>query len=162
MIILMLIGGGIGSTAGGIKLTRVYIIIRMLIDNVIKKNSSDRYVNRLHYYRAYGKSIIDEATSRDAFYFAGTYLIIYITGVLALTLTTNGTLTETMFEFASSLGTVGLSVGLTGPAANPATLIIEIFGMILGRLEIFAVIMGIYAIFQQIKIKYKKWERPCH
>ena len=37
MILLMLIGGGIGSTVGGLKLTRVYLILRMIGQNVRKK-----------------------------------------------------------------------------------------------------------------------------
>ena len=39
------------------------------------------------------------------------------------------------FEFASSLGTVGLSIGVT----NFSTFLIEIVGMVLGRLEIFVI-----------------------
>ena len=48
-----------------------------------------------------------------------------------------------MFEFASSLGTVGLSIGLTGPTTRAATLLVEIAGMLLGRLEIFLVFTGL-------------------
>ena len=49
-----------------------------------------------------------------------------------------------MFEFASALGTVGLSIGLTGTTTNNATLVVEMVGMILGRLEIFIVLTGAY------------------
>ena len=48
-----------------------------------------------------------------------------------------------MFEFASSLGTVGLSIGLTGPSTRAATLLVEIVGMLLGRLEIFLMFTGL-------------------
>ena len=37
---------------------------------------------------------------------------------------------------------MGLSIGLTGTATNNATLIVEMVGMILGRLEIFIVLTG--------------------
>ena len=50
-----------------------------------------------------------------------------------------------MFEFASALGTVGLSIGITGPSTGAGTLIVEMFGMVLGRLEIFLVIIGFYS-----------------
>ena len=56
-----------------------------------------------------------------------------------------------MFEFASALGTVGLSIGLTGPATNDATLIVEMAGMILGRLEIFIVLTGVYYGLHEIR-----------
>ena len=48
-----------------------------------------------------------------------------------------------MFEFVPSLGTVGLSIGLTGPSTRAATLLVEIAGMLLGRLEIFLVFTGL-------------------
>ena len=72
-------------------------------------------------------------------------------GTLALTLTAGCGLTEAMFEFASALGTVGLSIGLTGPATNDATLIVEMAGMILGRLEIFIVLTGVYYGLHEIR-----------
>jgi len=50
-----------------------------------------------------------------------------------------------MFEFASALGTVGLSIGLTSPATGNATLVVEMLGMMLGRLEIFIVLIGAYS-----------------
>lgn len=79
------------------------------------------------------------------------YLHIFITGSLLLTLTANCGLTEGMFEFASSLGTVGLSIGLTGPAAGAGTLIVEICGMILGRLEIFIVLTGFHDALTHVR-----------
>lgn len=64
-------------------------------------------------------------------------------GVLCLTLACNCSLEDAMFEFASSIGTVGLSIGITGPTTGSAALLIEMAGMLLGRLEIFIVIAGI-------------------
>ncbi len=145
LILLMLIGGGIGSTAGGIKLTRVYLMLRMAQINIRKRLSPQRNVIITHYHRAQGKSIIDSALSSDISGFVVCYISIFIIGSLLLTLTAGCTLTEAMFEFASALGTVGLSIGLTGPTTGTATLIVEILGMILGRLEIFIVLIGLYS-----------------
>ena len=65
-----------------------------------------------------------------------------------------------MFDFASSLGTVGLSIGITGPATNMATLIVEIIGMFMGRLEIFIVFIGVHELYSYdrsfIRLKWKK------
>ncbi len=44
LILTMLIGGGIGSTAGGIKLTRVYLMIRTALQNIRKRLSSPRNI----------------------------------------------------------------------------------------------------------------------
>ncbi len=54
-----------------------------------------------------------------------------------------------MFEFASSLGTVGLSVGITGISAPSAILWIEILGMLFGRLEIWVIFIAIVKIFKR-------------
>lgn len=144
LILLMLIGGGFGSTAGGIKLTRVYLLLRATLENIRKRLSPARHVKAPSYYKAQGKVLIDNDTIIDTIGFVSCYIIIYVIGTLLITFTANSSLTEAMFEFASSLGTVGLSIGLTGPTTGSATLIVLIVGMILGRLEIFIVLTGIY------------------
>lgn len=156
LILTMLIGGGIGSTAGGLKLTRVYLILRTTLQNIRKRLSSPRNVETLYYFRAQGKTTIDSTLAMDTSGFVTTYFILYITGTLLLTQTADCSLTEAMFEFASALGTVGLSIGITSPATNTATLVVEMFGMILGRLEIFIVFIGFYSAGSLIKQSFEK------
>ncbi|MEL1135301.1 potassium transporter TrkG [Desulfitobacterium sp. THU1] len=145
LTLLMLVGGGIGSTAGGIKLTRVYLMIRTTYINVCKRLFPARKITVSYYNKAQGKSLIDSTLIADTTGFISCYLSIFIAGSLLLTLTANCSLTEAMFEFASALGTVGLSIGITGPSTNTATLVIEMLGMIFGRLEIFIIFIGIYS-----------------
>jgi trk system potassium uptake protein TrkH len=145
LILTMLIGGGIGSTAGGIKLTRVYLMIRTALQNIRKRLSSPRHVETIYYFRAQGKAEIDSTLAADTTGFVTSYLFLYIIGTLLITVTANCSLTEAMFEFASALGTVGLSIGLTSPATGNATLVVEMLGMMLGRLEIFIVLIGVYS-----------------
>lgn len=145
LILTMLIGGGIGSTAGGIKLTRVYLMIRTALQNIRKRLSSPRNVETIYYFRAQGKTEIDSTLAADTTGFVTSYLFLYITGTLLLTVTADCSLTEAMFEFASALGTVGLSIGITSPATGNATLVVKMLGMILGRLEIFIVLIGVYS-----------------
>ena len=151
MILLMLIGGGIGSTAGGLKLIRVYLILRMMGQNINKKLLPQRCVDAPTYVKAQGRTKIDGELCSDTVGFVGCYLLLFIAGTLALTLTAGCSLEKAMFEFASALGTVGLSIGLTGPTTNNATLIVEMIGMILGRLEIFIVLTGGYYGLHEIK-----------
>jgi trk system potassium uptake protein TrkH len=152
----MLIGGGSGSTAGGIKLTRVYLLFRISIENIRKRIHPSRRVMQPFYYKAQGKTPIDEELSSDITGFISSYLFLFILGSMLLTITTNSTLTEAMFEFASSLGTVGLSIGITGPATTSITLIIQMIGMTLGRLEIFIVLIGFYSGVSLFRNKLKK------
>lgn len=154
MILFMIIGGGIGSTAGGMKLTRVYLISRIVKENIKKRLHTFRSVSNPYFYRAQGKTFIDHTLESDVVGFVFLYIIIFLLGTLSITITENCSFTEAMFEFASSLGTVGLSIGITGPTTNSFTLVIEMIGMFLGRLEIFIVIEGFYFIFKHIKIKF--------
>ena len=156
LILMMLIGGGIGSTAGGLKLNRVYLMLRIAILNIKKKNCPVNEVETPYYYKAQGRCTIDKEVKEDTTGFFVTYLFIFIIGSLLVTLTANCSLTEAMFDFASSLGTVGLSMGITNPMTNNATLIIEMIGMLLGRLEIFIVFTGITSAVHKGKLFFRK------
>jgi len=142
---MMLIGGGMGSTAGGLKLSRVYIMLRLAVLEIRKRLSPTRNVESPVYVKAQGKTPIDSSLAADTTGFAVCYMGLFITGSLFTTVTAGCGLTEGMFEFASALGTVGLSIGITGPSTGVGTLIVEMFGMVLGRLEIFLVIIGFYS-----------------
>ena len=156
LILLMLIGGGIGSTAGGIKLSRIYLMLRMAGQNIRRRLSPARGVTVSYYHKAQGKTPVDGQLTADTTGFVICYLGIYVIGTLLLTLTADCTLSEAMFEFASALGTVGLSIGLTGPATETATLVVEMVGMILGRLEIFIVFIGIHSGVSVIRQRLRK------
>lgn len=151
MILLMIIGGGIGSTAGGMKLTRAYLMCRMVKENIRKRISPSRSVSNPYFNRAQGKTYIDRTMESDTVGFIFCYIFIFIIGSLLITLTANCSLSDAMFEFASSLGTVGLSIGITGPTTNNATLIVEMLGMLLGRLEVFIVIIGIHLSLKKLQ-----------
>lgn len=144
LIVLMLIGGGLGSTAGGIKLSRVYIMLRATWLNVKRKLSPARRVEAPYYRRAQGKTPIDNSLISDVTGYISCYLLLYLAGVWLITMFESCSLKEAMFEFASSLGTVGLSIGVTSADAAAGTLLTEMGGMMLGRLEIYLVITGIY------------------
>ncbi len=151
MIILMLIGGGIGSTAGGLKLTRVYLLFRFIQMRIKKSISSSRRISVDYYTKAQGKVKIDNDVCIESLGFISLYMILFFIGSLLITLTANSSWTEAMFEFASSIGTVGLSIGLTGPNTNDATLLVEIVGMFVGRLEIFIVVIASYSAIVGVK-----------
>jgi trk system potassium uptake protein TrkH len=155
IILMMLIGGGLGSTAGALKLTRVYILMKVVGSNIRKRMSSSRRVSQVSYYTAQGRQTIDSSLVIDTIGFVFSYLIIFIIGSLLITWTANINFTEAMFEFASSLGTVGLSIGITGPNTDGGTLIVQMVGMILGRLETFIVLIGVYTLFSRMRNKIK-------
>lgn len=137
LTILMLVGGGIGSTAGGIKLGRVCIVAKNLWKNVKRKVLPKRSVILCHYNRGTEQEILSEERIEEASTYTQVYLLIFILGSILLSYFAGCSFLYGAFEFASSLGTVGLSIGVTSMETPDICLLIEIVGMIMGRLEIF-------------------------
>ncbi|TGY66048.1 TrkH family potassium uptake protein [Dubosiella muris] len=156
MIVLMLFGGGAGSTAGGIKLNRVYLMLRFAKDHMRAMVSNKRQVHVSYYETAQGKTAIDESLKDGTTTFVTVYFCLFLVGSLLITLTAGCGLTEGMFEFASSLGTVGLSIGLTNPATAAPVLLVEMFGMVFGRLEIFLIFTGLFCGWNVIRSAFSK------
>lgn len=156
LILMMIFGGGIGSTAGGIKLSRVYLTMRITFNNMRRRMFPTRQLQKSYFYKAQGKTPIDEALAFDTTSYVFAYLVIYVAGTLLLTAAANCSLTEAMFDFASSLGTVGLSIGITNPMTSSWALIIEMVGMMLGRLEIFVVFIGIHSGYNVLRHRFQK------
>ena len=156
LIVAMIMGGGIGSTAGGVKLSRMYILFRMLWLQIEKKLHPSRSVRAPHYWRASVKEPIDQELQEDTTGFFLLYMLLLVVGTFALSLAANCTLTQAMFDMSSSLSTVGLSIGITGPDTCNAALSIEMIGMFLGRLEIFIVLVGMTFGFQRVKDWFRR------
>ncbi len=145
MIMLMLVGGGTGSTAGGIKQHRIYLMLKGL-----KKECSGVFlpaqaVQEDAFWVGNQRRFIEEGDLRKAGLYIALYLFTWLAGGCALS-AFGHPLADSLFEFASALGTVGLSVGLTSGAAPAGQLWIEIAGMVLGRLEFFVIFWGFIKI----------------
>lgn len=155
MIILMIIGGGAGSTAGGLKQYRVYVMFKSLIWNIngylLPKNS----VKQNYVIRPEGKYYVSQDHVVEVSNFAMLYMITYVAGVFIL-LVHGYSLQESMFEFASSLGTVGLSVGVTAPDAPKIVLWTETVGMMLGRLEFIVLFFATMKIIRDLRFISKR------
>ena len=80
----MIIGGGIGSTAGGIKLFRIYIMLNTAGDSIRREAFPNSSVRIRHYTNAQGKMAIEPSLISDTFAFIGLYLTILMAGVLLL------------------------------------------------------------------------------
>lgn len=137
MIILMVIGGGIGSTAGGMKLGRVCIALKQLWKDVKGKVAPQRRVLLASYSRGAEKEILTSERVEEARTYISVYFGIFLCGSLLIAYVEDCSFLYSAFEFASSLGTVGLSIGITNMETSQICLLIEIIGMIMGRLEIF-------------------------
>ncbi len=152
VIILMIIGGGIGSTAGGIKQYRIVIAIKHLFWNFRdrishKKTIHTDFVNR------FGKdTVISDQDVNNNYAHIMMYLSILVIGTLIFTAYGNS-LRDSLFEFSSALGTVGLSIGIIGYNSPAGLLWTSTIGMFLGRLEFYVVFIAITKMFLDLSKK---------
>lgn len=138
LLMLMVIGGCAGSTAGGIKVVRILVLFKR-IRIQIQKMVHPRMVKRI----SYNDTIIENNLQQSIL----SYILIYILtlGVSTFILLVLGNDIRTAFGSATTcLGGVGPGLGLAGPIGNfaeltSATKIFLTILMILGRLEILTV-----------------------
>lgn len=142
LIVLMLIGGGTGSTAGGLKQYRVYALYRGLRWELRRLRLPRGTVTEPDVWVGETRRFLKDQELRQIALFVFLYLATLAlgTGILA---SYGYPLKESLFEFASALGTVGLSVGVTAADAPRGLLWAETAGMLLGRLEFFVIFLGV-------------------
>ena len=140
-LILMFIGGCAGSTTCGIKIFRVQILYHFLV-NQLKKIIYPRGI----FIIKYDKSNIDDKFMSSVIAFIYLYIIIFFALTAILTLTGLNFVTA-ISGAATSISNVGPGLGDTiGPNGNFASLsnaskwALSV-GMILGRLELFAILV---------------------
>ncbi len=141
LIVLMLIGGGTCSTAGGIKQYRIYLLWKSLLWQIRKALMPPAAVVENCVWEGDRKVFVNDTRLHQIGTFVFLYLLTFIAGSAVLTAHGFG-LKESLFEFASALGTVGLSIGVTSAAAPDAVLWTEIAGMFLGRLEFLVIFVS--------------------
>ncbi|MCF8081672.1 MAG: hypothetical protein K9M96_01130 [Deltaproteobacteria bacterium] len=145
LITLMLIGGGTCSTAGGIKQFRVYLLWRMLWWEIKRHLMPRTAVLERPIWEGNRRVFVDDARIRQVMVFIFIYLATYVLGVMILC-ACGFNLVDALFEFASALGTVGLSVGVTSARMPDSALWSETIAMFLGRLEFIVVIVSLLKI----------------
>lgn len=142
LFVLMFVGGCAGSTAGGLKISRVMIMFKAAY-NDIRQQLHPRSVTSV---KIDGKAL-DSNTIRRV----STYFIVYIGLILTVFLL----ISFEPFDFETNLtaavtcvNNVGPGLGAVGPAGNYSgysdfSIIVLSFAMLLGRLEIFPVLLAL-------------------
>lgn len=156
LIALMTIGGGTCSTAGGMKQARVYLLWRLVQWEIARYLMPRTAVLERPVWEANRRVFVDDAQIRRIVSFVVLYLSAYLVGVLVLTAEGFG-LEASAFEFASALGTVGLSVGVTGPQMPDAALWSLMGAMFLGRLEFVVVIVSALKVVADGRTSLVRW-----
>ena len=120
-IMLMLIGGSPGSTAGGMKTTTLAVLFSTAI-SVFRRREQTRF---------FGRRVNDD-TIRNAATILMMYVILFLTGGFLISHIESLPLLTCLYETASAIGTVGLTLGIT-PNLGIASQIILIVLMYIGR-----------------------------
>lgn len=155
LIIIMMIGAGMGSTAGGMKLYRVSLAIKSSYWE-LKDITGNKKLIRPHFLQRFGDKVkidIHEINNNYAFLFV--YLVILCIGISVFTFA-GYDFSESIFEFTSTLGTIGLSYGVIGPHTSNVVLWTTIIGMLFARLESYIIIIAITKILVDFKRAIKR------
>ncbi len=119
---LMLIGGSPGSTAGGMKTTTAAVLIACTVA-IFRRRENGRF---------FGRRITDE-TVKNALTVFLMYISLFLLGGMIISRVENLPVLTCLFETASAIGTVGLTLGIT-PGLHLVSRLILISLMFLGRI----------------------------
>ena len=132
IVILMLVGGSPGSTAGGMKTTTFAVLLSTAI-SVFRRREHTQFFGRR----------IPEDTVRNAATILTMYLTMFLGGGFLISRMEGIPLLTCLFETASAVGTVGLSLGITpklGLASHVILIILMYFGRVGGLTLVFAAV----------------------
>ncbi|WP_435067098.1 TrkH family potassium uptake protein [Haloplanus sp. C73] len=146
LLFAMFIGGSAGSTGGGIKVVRWYIILK----SIRRELFTTAHPEAVRPVRLAGRTV-DERAIRGIYAFTVLYFVLFLvgTGLLFLDAARTGlslSVLEVMSTTAATLGNVGPGFGLVGPMGSyiefsaPAKLFMVAL-MWVGRLEILPVLV---------------------
>jgi trk system potassium uptake protein TrkH len=140
LLVLMMVGGCAGSTSGGIKIMRIHLLAKFVLSE-LRRHLHPQAVIPV---RMNGVPVPKEVVTNVLGYFIF-FILLFLLGVLAMSLLGLDMLSA-FGAVAATLGNVGPGLGSVGPTDNYAHLpaagkwLLSFF-MLLGRLEIFTVIV---------------------
>ena len=140
-ILLMLTGGSPGSTAGGFKTTTFAVLVLSAIAVFRKRPSA----------QCFGRRVQDGVLQSACAIFL-LYLLLFLAGGIVICCIDQVPLMDALFEAASAIGTVGLSLGGTARFSLPCRMILVFlmyFGRVGGLTMIYAFTAGSRAISSQ-------------
>ena len=152
LTICNVIGGGMGSTAGGVKFYRLGIAVKSYYWTLRSRLSSKRYIYPTYIVRCGELKDVDKNDSNEAFGYILLYVLVMLVGAFFVSVLGHYDFGSSLFEFSTALSGTGLSIGLTADA-NLAVLWILNVGMFIGRLEILVVF---YAISRMVRDLLRK------
>lgn len=138
IILLMLIGGSPGSTAGGMKTTTLAVLLGNTFA-VFRRRENPQFFNR----RVSNETVSQAATVLMM------YVVLFLSGGLIISRVENLSVLPCLFETASAIGTVGLSLGITpqlGRISQMILIALMFFGRVGGLTLIFAALSNVQGV----------------
>ena len=139
LIVAMMVGGCVGSTAGGVKLLRVLFLLRAAHVAIRRTGATSHAVIEP---MLEGRRIEDADLGRALLLMALYCAVVLLSWFTFLAY--GHAPMHSLFEVASATATVGLSTGLTSPTLEPSLKAVLGLDMLLGRLEIVALLVMLY------------------
>lgn len=140
LVILMFVGACAGSTGGGIKVSRI-MVMGKLVKSELSHLIHPKRVSQIHM----EKRVVSKEVLRSISVFFLAYIIIYAISVLLISLD-NLDFTTNFTAVAATLNNIGPGLGEVGPTSNfsvystPAKYVL-MFDMLAGRLELFPMLL---------------------
>ena len=134
MILLMLIGGSPGSTAGGMKTTTFAVLLANAFAIFRRKEDAQLFKRRI------GNTVIKNAATISMM-----YMILFFCGAVIMSVVERLPLGICLYETASAVGTVGLTLGITpqlGIVSQYLLIILMFLGRVGGLTLIYAALSG--------------------
>ncbi|MFA4646174.1 TrkH family potassium uptake protein [Pyrococcus kukulkanii] len=150
--LLMVMGGSAGSTSGGIKLIRIALTFESLkwtIEQAILPKGAIIRKKVANYE-------FSEEEIQEVLGFTMTYFAFLLTGAMYMMLRLGAKFADALFESASAIGNVGLSVGITSPGLPPDVKIVLTLLMWIGRLEIFPTLVFLVGVAMMLPRRAEK------
>lgn len=129
-VLLMLVGGSSGSTAGGIKTVTVVVLLLFLMARARGRGSVTVF-----------KRTIPASQVMDAMTIASIVAGLAVAGAIFISLTSPVSFIDAIYESASAIATVGITAGATGSLSIAAQIMVIIF-MYFGRVGILTISLG--------------------
>ncbi|NCA96981.1 MAG: TrkH family potassium uptake protein [Bacteroidia bacterium] len=149
--ILMLIGGALGSTSGGIKQLRMASVLKGIFYSISDRFSSKRIMRPRFFWRYGEENEFTPDHFSESVLFVILNLFVLFVGTIAITIIPIGIgFDDALYEVASALSNTGLSVGVTYAGQHPGVLWILTIVMFVGRLEIVPVYYAFLRISRDI------------
>ena len=144
LLALMFVGACAGSTGGGIKVSRLVIAFKSTWSE-IRHMIHPRRVKKV----SFENKSVDTDTIRGVFAYMVAYVLIFFASFIVIALIDGKTIETTFSAVTACINNIGPGLGDVGPDKNFADLsyvskIVLVLDMLLGRLEIFPILLLFY------------------